>query len=171
MQLKRLLKSKFFVGIINKQECPPETTRIKEENRLENSKRKLKRAALEWDDLYMQAELKSFMYVDRSLLTKKEKLIDELNSKKCMQLKRLLKSKFFVGIKNKQRKYIIHPDFMVANQEITDQFIQNIKSNPKKVHDLTGEMKKSFKKQRLETNILPQIHKISRITDSYGITT
>ena len=61
-----------------------------------------------------------------------------------MQLKRLLKSKFFVGIKNKQRKYIIHPYFMVANQEITDQFIQNIKSNPNKVHELTGEMKRSF---------------------------
>ena len=45
----------------------------------------------------------------------------------------------------KKRKYIIHPDFMVANQEITDQFIQNIKSNPNKVHDLTGEMKKYFK--------------------------
>ena len=32
-------------------------------------------------------------------------------------------------------------------------------------------MKKSFKKQRLEINILPQIHKISRITDIYDITT
>ena len=31
-------------------------------------------------------------------------------------------------------------------------------------------MKKSFKKQRLETSIHPQIQKISRITDSYGIT-
>ena len=62
-----------------------------------------------------------------------------------MQLKRSLKSKFFVGIINKQRKHIIHPDFMVANQEITDQFIQNLKSNPNKVHDLTGEMQKSFK--------------------------
>ena len=60
-----------------------------------------------------------------------------------MQLKRLLKSKFFVGITNKQRKYIIHPDLMVSNQEITDQFIQNLKSNPNKVQDLTGEMKKS----------------------------
>ena len=40
----------------------------------------------------------------------------------------------------------IHPEFMVANQEIIDQFIQNIKSNPNKVHDLTGEMKKSLKK-------------------------
>ena len=35
-------------------ECPPETTKTKEENCLENSKRKLKRAALEWDDLDMQ---------------------------------------------------------------------------------------------------------------------
>ena len=61
-----------------------------------------------------------------------------------MQLKISLKSKFFVGITKKQRKYIIHCDFMVANQEITDQFIQNIKSNPNKVHDLTGEMNKSF---------------------------
>ena len=65
-----------------------------------------------------------------------------------MQLKRLLKSKFFAGITNKQRKYIIHPDFMVANQEFTDQFIHNLKSNPNKVHDLTGEMKRSLKKQR-----------------------
>ena len=54
----------------------------KEENRLENPKRKLKQAALEWDDLDMQAELKSFMYVDRSLRAKREKLIDELNFKK-----------------------------------------------------------------------------------------
>ena len=83
-----------------------------------------------------------------------------------MQLKRLLKIKFFVGITNKQTKYIIHPDFMVANQEITDQFIRNLKSNPNKVHDLTGKMKKSFKKQRLETSINPQIHKITRITDN-----
>ena len=87
-----------------------------------------------------------------------------------MQLKRLLKSKFFIGITNKQRKYIIHPDFMVSNQEITDQLIQNLKINPNKVHDLTGEMKKSLKKQRLEKSIHPQIQKISRITDSNGKT-
>ena len=91
----------------------------------------------------MQAELKRFMYIDRSLRVKKEKLIDELKFKKCMQLKRSLKSEFFVGITNKQKIYIIHPDFMVVNQEITDQLIQNLKSNPNKVHDLTGEMKKS----------------------------
>ena len=101
-------------------ECPPETTKTKEENRLENQKIKLKQVALEWDDLDMQAGLKYFMYVDRSLRAKKDKFIDELNFKKCMQLKRLLKSKLFVGITNIQRKYIIRPDFMVANQEITD---------------------------------------------------
>ena len=56
----------------------------KEMNRLENSKIKLKQAALEWDDLDMQAELKYFMYVDRSLRAKKDKSIDELNFKKCM---------------------------------------------------------------------------------------
>ena len=82
------------------------------------------------------------MYIDRSLSSKKDKLIDELNFKKGTQLKRSPKSKFFVGITNKQMKYIINPDYMVANQEITDQFIQNIKNNPNKVHDLTGEMKK-----------------------------
>ena len=112
------------------------------------------------------------MYVEHSLRgdAKNDKLIDELNFKICMQLKRILKSKFFVGIKNKQRKFIIHPEFMVANKEIKDQFIKNLKSNPKKVHDLTGEMKKSLKKQRLETSIKPQIHKITRITDNNGKT-
>ena len=58
--------------------------------------------------------------------------MDELNFKKCMQLKISMKSKFFFGITNKQRKHIIHPDFMVDNKEITDQFIQNLKSKPKK---------------------------------------
>ena len=126
--------------LIKNPECTPERTKTKEGNRLENKKRKLKQAALEWDDLDLQAELKSFMYIDRSLSgdAKEDKLIDEFNFKKCMQLKILLKSKFFVAITNKQRKYIIHPDFMVANQEITYQFIQNLKSNPNKVHYLTA---------------------------------
>ena len=97
--------------------------------------------------------------------------MNELNFKKCMHLKISMKSKFFVGIANKQRKYIIHPDFTDDNEEITYQFIRNLKRIPNKVHHLTGAMKKSFKKQRLETNFNPQIHKISRIIDSYGITT
>ena len=62
-------------------ERPPDTKETKEENRLEKSKRKKERATLEWDDLDMQAKLKSFMYIDRSLRAKKDKLIDELNFK------------------------------------------------------------------------------------------
>ena len=118
----------------------------------------------------MQAELKYFMYIDRSLRNKNDGLINEFNFKKCMHLKISMKSKFLVGITNKQRKYIIHPDFMVDNEEITDQFIQNLKIIPNKVHHFTGAMKKSSK-IKLETNLNPQIHKISRITDSYVITT
>ena len=87
-----------------------------------------------------------------------------------MQSKRSLKIKFSVGIKNKQIKYITHTDFMVANQEITDQFIQNLKTNPNKVHDLRGETKKQFKKQRLETSIHTLIYKSSRIPDNNGKT-
>ena len=83
------------------------------------------------------------MYVDRSLRgdSKKEKFIDELNFTKCMQLKRIKKNQFFVGSTDKQRKFIIHPEFMVANHIIADQFIHNLKSNPNKVHDLPSEMK------------------------------
>ena len=92
------------------------------------------------------------MYVDRSLRgdPRKDKLIDELNFKKCMQLKRIQKSKFFVGITDKQINFIIHTESMVANQKITDQFIQNLKSNPNNVHDLTGEIKKPPKKERMK---------------------
>ena len=76
-----------------------------------------------------------------------------------------------LGLQTNKQIYIIHPDFMVDNKEITDQFIQNLKRTPNKVHHLTGAMKKSFKKQRSETNLNHQIHKSLRITDSYGITT
>ena len=51
-------------------ELPPDNNKTKEENRREKAKRKKERAALEWDDLDMQAELKSFMYIDRSLRKK-----------------------------------------------------------------------------------------------------
>ena len=48
------------------QEYPPEITNTKEETCLEQTKRKFKKSPLEWDDLVLQAELKSFRYVDRS---------------------------------------------------------------------------------------------------------
>ena len=63
-------------------------------------KRKVKRAALEWDGFALQEQLKYLMYVDRSLCgdQKKDTLIDELNFKNCMRLRRNKTSKFFVGI-------------------------------------------------------------------------
>ena len=97
-------------------------------------------------------------------------MIDELNFTNCVHLKRIQKSKFFVGITVKQIKFIIHPEFMVANHIIADQFIQNLKSNPNKVHDLPSEMKRSLKKQRLEKSIKLQIQKITCITDNNGET-
>ena len=59
---------------------------------------------------------------------------------------------------------------MVANHKIADQFIQNIKSNPNKVHDLSSEVKRSLKKHRLGKSIELKIHKITRITDNNDIT-
>ena len=87
-----------------------------------------------------------------------------------MQLKIIQKIKFFVGIRDKQRKFIIHPEFIVANHKITDQFIQNLKINPNKDHDLTGEMKRLLKKTEIGKSIKPQIHKITRITENNGKT-
>ena len=112
------------------------------------------------------------MYFDCSLRgdPKKDKLIDELNFKNCMHLSRIQKSKFFFGITVKQRKFIIHPEFMVANHIIADKFIQNLKSNPNKVHDLPSQMKRSLKKQILEKIIKLKIQKITRITDNNGKT-
>ena len=82
-------------------------TKTKEETRLERTKIKLKRSALNWDDFMLQDQLKSFMYVDSSLRgdPKKNKLIDELNFTNCMHLSRIKKRKFFVGITFKQRKF------------------------------------------------------------------
>ena len=112
------------------------------------------------------------MYVECSLCGDpiKEKLVDELNLTNCMHLKRIKISKFFVGITVKQIKFIIHPKFMVAKHIIAYKFIQNLKSNPNKVHDLQNEMKRSLKKQRLEKSIKLQIHKITRITYNNGET-
>ena len=59
---------------------------------------------------------------------------------------------------------------MVDNHKIADQFIQNLKSNPNKVHDLRGEMKRSLKKQILKKSIKLQIQKITHITDNNGKT-
>ena len=88
---------------------------------------------------------------------------------KLYAFKQNTKIKFFAGITVKQRKFIIHPEFLVANHIISDQFIQDFKSNPNKVHDLPSEMKISLLK-KLEKSIKIQIQKITRITDNNGET-
>ena len=70
----------------------------------------------------LQDQLKSFMYVDCSLRgdPKKDKFIDQLNFTNFMHLRRIQRIKFFVGITVKERKFIINPEFMVANHIIAD---------------------------------------------------
>ena len=57
-------------------------------------------------------------------------------------IKEINEEQFLRWYYKQTKKYIIHPDFMVDNKEITDQCIQNLKRKPNKVHHLTGVMKK-----------------------------
>ena len=50
---------KGWTSLSKQQESPPETTNTKEEIRLEQMKRKVKRGALEWDDFVLHEQLKS----------------------------------------------------------------------------------------------------------------
>ena len=61
-------------------ESPLKTTNAKNKIRLEQMKRKVKRADLEWDDFVFQEQLKYLMYVDCSLRCDpmKDNLIDIL---------------------------------------------------------------------------------------------
>ena len=58
------------------------------------------------------------MYFDHSLRgdPKRDKLIDELNFKNCMRLKKKTTIKFFVGITYKKRKFIIIPEYFWFQQ-------------------------------------------------------
>ena len=84
------------------------TNKYQEEICLEQMKRKIKIAVLEWDDFVLQGQLKSLMYVDRLSrgYPKKDRFIDELNFKNCMRLKRNTISKFFVGIIHKKESLL-----------------------------------------------------------------
>ena len=112
------------------------------------------------------------MYVDRSLRCDpmKERLIDELNFKNCLRLKRKKTRNFFVGITSKKIRFIIHPGFFDANNIFSDPFIQNLKRKPNMVHDLSRQIKISLKKQRLDNSVKHQIHQILRITSKNGKT-
>ena len=89
------------------QEAPPEPTKTKDDIHLEQMKRTVKRAALEWDDFVIQWQFKPLMYVDCSLCEDRNKgtLIDELNFKNCIHLKRNTRGNFFVVITQKKVYY------------------------------------------------------------------
>ena len=58
--------------------------------------------------------VETLIYVDRSLCgdPTKENLIDEINFKNCVRLRKKKTGKFFVGITFK-KKFIIHPEFFM----------------------------------------------------------
>ena len=81
-----------------------------------------------------------------------------------MRLRRNKTSNLFVGITSKKRKFIIHPEFFDANNIISNTSIQNLKSKPNMVHDLSRQIRISLKKQILENSVKHKIHQIVRIT-------
>ena len=116
----------------------------KEENHLEEMKRRVEKAALEWDDFVLQENLKSLMNVDRWLCgdPKKEKAMDELDFKNWMRFKRNTTSKFFVGIKVKGSKFIIHPEYFDTNNIFSHRFLQNLNHRPNVFQYLSTPTKK-----------------------------
>ena len=96
------------------------------------------KTALEWDDLVLQEEFKSLMYVDRLLrgAPKKDKLMDKLIFKDCMRFKKNTSRKFF-GITAKGRKFIIHAGYFDANSIFSHWFLHNLKHRPNVVQDLS----------------------------------
>ena len=68
-------------------------------------------------------------------------MIDELNLKNCVRLRRNTTRKFFVGITYKKRKFIIHPEYFDANNIFSHPFIKNIRHKPNKVQDLSRKMR------------------------------
>ena len=109
-------------------------------------KRKVRIASLERDDSVLQEQLKSLMYVDRSSCgyPKKDKLIDEINFKNCMRLKRNTTSKLFVGI-TYRKKNIIHPEYSDAKNFFSHTFIHNLKQKTNIVQYLSIQMKTALK--------------------------
>ena len=135
-------------------------------------KRKVKISAPKWDNFVLQEQLKSLMYVDRSLrrYPNKDKFIDELNFKNCMRLNGKTTSKLFVGIIRQKRKFIIHPEYFDAKNIFSHPFIQNIKQKLNMVQDLSKQMNISLKKQILDNSVEHQIQQIQCITGRNGKT-
>jgi hypothetical protein len=139
----------------------------KENARIQSIKRKMAMAAIEWDDFVLQEDWKSLIYVNRSLRgePQDDKLIEELSFTRCKRLKTNVRSKFFVGITGKGRKFIVHEKFFNSNTIFSFHFIQNVKKNSNEEHKLTAAMKAKLKKQRLLYSVNYQIIRIAKTTD------
>ena len=120
---------------MKQQEAPPEITNTKEDIGLEQMEVKVKISALECDGFVLQEQSKSLMYVDHSIRgdPKKDKLIDELNFKNFVCLKRKTIRKFFVGITCKKEGLVFIMNFFDANNIFSHLFIQNLKHKPSMV--------------------------------------
>ena len=123
--------------------CPPEKTKNKigESFRLFKKKVKTSRPIMGWFRYSGRVEIH---YVRTPFITCNEGQVDWWIKIQKMYANNEITENKVIHWYNKQTKKTYHSSwFMVASQEITDQFIQNIKNNPNKVHDLTGEMNKS----------------------------
>ena len=69
-----------------------------------------------------------------------------------------------------KNKFIIHPEFLDANNILSHPFIHNLKHEPNMVQDLSRQMKISLKKQKLDNSVKHQIHLIIRIASKNGKT-
>eukprot|EP00978_Attheya_sp_CCMP212_P020747 scaffold59802_cov56-Attheya_sp.AAC.1 len=105
-------------------------------------KRNMARAAIKWDDFVLQEDWNSLMYVNHELRgdPKDDTLIKELSFTSCKRLQSNKKSKFFVGITAKGRKFIVHEDYFDSNTIFSFHFLANVKKNSNVDHKLTSAM-------------------------------
>eukprot|EP00978_Attheya_sp_CCMP212_P022812 scaffold68740_cov63-Attheya_sp.AAC.1 len=130
-------------------------------------KHNMARAAIEWDDFVLQEDWNSLMYVNCELRgdPKEDTLIKELSFTSCKRLQTNKKSKFFVGVTAKGRKFIVHEEYFDSNKIFSFPFLANVKKNSNVDHKLTSAMKQKLKKQRLLYSVHYQIVRIAKVTD------
>ena len=89
------------------QQYPPELTKTKEEIRLEQMKRKVKRASLEWYDFVLQEQLKSLIYVDPPLRGEEKKWQVEwwIKIQNFHAFKKIQQASYFLVLRKKKKVY------------------------------------------------------------------
>jgi hypothetical protein len=99
----------------------------------------LKKAARQWDDTLLQKDWKSLIYVDESLLdSKTETVTKDLDYKKCCTLKNRKSVKFWLGVSQNGRKFIVEPSYFTKTQIFSKQFLNLTQRNPNVAKQLTN---------------------------------